>query len=519
MLRNLINQYKIQIVILFGLAYLILGTGLHGDDYPEIVKMQNFSNFQFFYPSPYIHENYILGLPAHYLLFWAYKFLGYENLIIYDLIKVLVHGISIFFIFKFLTNFFEADRALLGSILFILFPLHDATTYWYMALVYIIPAALLSYSCHQLLNNFWLKSFLYGSLGASFFYTSIPFVFGLGMIFVFHRNYKKFLFFISPGILYVCYYFYIKIYFSFAERRISDSIDLFSFLKNFILQILSSVESFFGPSFFLKIFYATGSIEFISIIIFGVILACLFKTKKTLSTVSTYPKSLILSLFCVIFFSFVIFSITGFYNHSPFNLGNRTLIYTSFIASILIISFLPSKKGSLIFLSIFFLLPVLGLSDYWKDWNANQKLIITSIDNSAVLSDLPSESLVFITDNLYYKLGGFDHVEFFSMEWNTKAIFIKYQYNGSQFVGLTSYLVMTDNSVIDKKFSEEYKLKKNLFLYETKTDELTNVSPSELSNFIINKKPAFRHWIQSFRGTWVEDLIIQLSPRLAYIFK
>ena len=88
MLRNLINQYKIQIVILFGLAYLILGTGLHGDDYLEIVKMQNFSNFQFFYPSPYIHEHYILGLPAHYLLFWAYKFLGYENLIIYDQIRL-----------------------------------------------------------------------------------------------------------------------------------------------------------------------------------------------------------------------------------------------------------------------------------------------------------------------------------------------------------------------------------------------------------------------------------------------
>ena len=82
MLGNLVNQYKIHIFIFFGLMYLILGTGLHGDDYVEILKMQNFSNFQFFYPSPHIHEHYILGLPAHYLLFWAYKFLGYENLIL-----------------------------------------------------------------------------------------------------------------------------------------------------------------------------------------------------------------------------------------------------------------------------------------------------------------------------------------------------------------------------------------------------------------------------------------------------
>ena len=519
MFSNLINQYKIQIFICFGLGYLILGTGLHGDDYVEIMKMQDFSNFQFFYPSPYIHEHYILGLPAHYLLFWAYKFIGYENLIIYDLIKVLAHGICIFFIFRFLTNYFETDRALLGSILFILFPLHDATTYWYMALVYIFPAALLSYSCHHLLNNSWLKSFLYGLLGASFFYTSPPFVFGLGMVFVFQRNYKKFLFFISPGILYVCYYFYIKIYFSFAEKRIADSIDLVSFLKNFIAQILSSVESYLGPSFFLKIFYATGSLEFISIIILGVIFTYLLKAKRTLSTVSMYSKSLILSLFCVVFFSFVIFSITGYYNHSPFNLGNRTLIYTSFIASILIISFLPSRKGSLVFLSVFFLLPVFGLSDYWKDWNSNQKLIITSIDQSTALADLPPESLVFVTDNLYHKLGAFDHIEFFSMSWNTRTIFNKYSSQGSQFIGLTSYLRITDNKIIDQKFSESYQLKENLFLYESMTDKLIQISPSELSNLMLDKKPAFRHWIQGLKGTKVEDLIIQLSPRLAYIFK
>ncbi len=103
----------------------------------------------------------------------------------------------VFFIFRFLTNYLKLIEHCWGSILFILFPLHDATTYWYMALVYIIPAALLSYSCHHLLNNSWLKSFLYGLLGASFFYTSPPFVFGLGMVFAFQRNYKKFLFFIS----------------------------------------------------------------------------------------------------------------------------------------------------------------------------------------------------------------------------------------------------------------------------------------------------------------------------------
>ena len=519
MLRNLLSQYKIHIVIFFGLNYLILGTGLHGDDYVETMKMQNFSNFQFFYPSPSIHEHYVLGLPAHYLLFWAYKFLGYEYLIVYDFIKVIVHGISIFFVFKFLTNFFETDRALLGSILFLFFPVHDSTTYWYMALVYKIPAALLCYSFHQLLKNSLFKSFLYGLLGASFFYTSPPFVFGLGMIFIFQKSFKKFLFYIFPGILYVCYYFLIKTFFSFAEKRIDDSIDLNNFIRNFFSQILSSVESFLGPSFFLKIFYAAASIELISIFILGIIFILLSKTKKRLSTVSVYPKSLILSVLCIVFFSYVMFSLTGNYNHSPFNLGNRTLIYASFLISIIIITFLPRKNRPLIFLSVFFLLPVFGLSDYWKEWNREQKIIISSINQSSTLSNLPNESLVFVTDNLYHKLGPFDHIEFFSMEWNTKTIFNKYQDRGSQFIGLATYPLIRDGEVIDTKFSEEYKLKKNLFLYETKTDKLTKISSSELSSLIINKKPAFRHWVQIFKGTKIEEFIVKLSPRLVYLFK
>ena len=59
----------------------------------------------------------------------------------------------------------------------------------------------------------------------------------------------------------------------------------------------------------------------------------------------------------------------------------------------------------------------------------------------------------------------------------------------------------------------------NLFLYESMTDKLIQISPSELSNLMLDKKPAFRHWIQGLKGTKVEDLITQLSPRLAYIFK
>jgi hypothetical protein len=506
-------------IMLCCLAYLLLGTGLHGDDYIEILKMSNFSNAEYFYPSAYLHGHYILGLPAHYLLFWGYKFLGYEYLFIYDAIKVLAHTVSIFLVYEFLKNFFPTDRALVGSFLFILFPLHDATTYWYMALVYILPAALISYSCHLLINNSWSKSFIFGILGATFFYTSPPFTFGLSLIFLLQKQFKKFFFFLTPGLLYVCYYLGIKIYFPFAEKRINDSIDSIGFIKSLLGQIASSLESFLGPSFFLKIYYSILSIEIISLGIVSLMLAILIKSKRRLSKIQQSPKILIISLCGVLFLSFVIFASTGQYNHSPFNLGNRTLIYASFLASVLIVSFAPSNRKSLAILCIFFLLPIFGLSDYWKKWNIDQQVIITSVNQSIELSSLKPQSIVFITDNLYKKLGPFDHVEFFSMPWNIKAIFNQHVANQIKFISLSSYLVITENKVIDMKFEIEYLLNKNIYLYQTDTDTLLRVTASELNSLILNRSPSFRHWIQGFKDTRIEELIITLNPRLEYIFK
>ena len=504
---------------LTSLLYLLLGTGLHGDDYIEVLKMSNFSNAEFFYPSAYLHNHYILGLPAHYLLFWGYKFLGYEYLFIYDLIKVIVHAVSILLVYKFLKNFFSSDRAFLGSCLFILLPLHDATTYWYMALIYILPAALISYSCHLLINNSWSKSFIFGILGATFFYTSPPFTFGLSLIFLLQKNFKKFFFFITPGLIYVSYYLGIKVYFPFAERRINDSIDFISFAKNLIGQVGSSIESFLGPSFFLKIYYSILSIEIISLGVVSLLIAILIKSNYRLSKVQKSPKILIISLCGVLLLSFVMFASTGQYNHSPFNLGNRTLIYAAFLASVLIATFIPNNRRSLIMLCIFFLLPVFGLSDYWKKWNIEQQAIINTINQSIAFHDLEPQAVVLIADNRYKKLGPFDHVEFFSMPWNIKAIFNQHIRNQTEFISLSSYLVISKNKIIDLKFQEEYLLDENIYLYYSNMDTLVKVTPSELQVLLQEEEPAFRHWIQGLKDTKVEELVVKLSPRLAYIFK
>jgi hypothetical protein len=509
----------ISVLIISGLAYLILGTGLHGDDYIEIVKMSNFTYAEFFYPSPYIHNHYVLGLPAHYFLFWAYKFLGYEYLFAYDLIKVLSHGMCIWFIFKFLQDYLPKDRALLGSVLFILYPLHDSTTYWYMALVYIIPASLIAYSCHLLVHNAWIRSFIVGLIGATFFYTSPPFTFGLGLIFLLQKNFKKFCFFILPGFIYVFYYLWIRSTFPFAERRINSSVDLTYYLKNLVGQIVSTIDSFFGPSFFLKIYYSIMSIEIISLGLVSALLALLIVSKKKLSEVTFTPNILIISIFGVVVISMIMFASTGQYNHSPFNLGNRTLIYTSFLAAVLIAAYLPSNRLILVILVSGMLLPIFGISDYWKSWNNQQKTIINSINSSKELLEIKAMSLVIIEDNLYHKLGPFDHIEFFSMPWNVRAILEKYEQNGVEFIGLNSYLTISEDQLIDAKYLTEHDITNNIYLYNSYSDQLRKINALELEEILSKTEASYRHWIQGFKGTKLEEIVIRINPRLSYIFK
>ena len=50
-------------------------------------------------------------------------------------------------------------------------------------------------------------------------------------------------------------------------------------------------------------------------------------------------------------------------------------------------------------------------------------------------------------------------------------------------------------------------------------DTLVKVTPLELQVLLQEAEPSFRHWIQGLKDTKVEELVVKLSPRLAYIFK
>ena len=66
--------------------------GLHGDDYAEINSMHGLGLWEFL--NPQITQS-MISLPNYYTLEWAFPVLGYEYQWLYDVIKIIVHGINV----------------------------------------------------------------------------------------------------------------------------------------------------------------------------------------------------------------------------------------------------------------------------------------------------------------------------------------------------------------------------------------------------------------------------------------
>ena len=358
------------------LFYILWNTGLHGDAYVIINQTAEIKSFNDFLN----HININIYGPINFFIFyWVYPVFGLEYLFIYDLLKVIYHLFSIFFVFKFASYYLPNDRALLASVLFIFFPTHDSTIFWYMIMPYTVAASLIMY-CHYLMRS--NKLFLaYPLLLVSTFstYVTPPFIIGLSFIFFLEKSYKKFLLFISPAIIYIIYYLTLKSLFSSTEIKIDDNLSFIKFIKTLFLQILSGFDVFLGPSFILKIF---SSIYSLSLFSFLLTLPIIFFSKFYFSSKKPIIyKPLLIGLTLVFLLSCCMFAITGMYTQMAFNLGNRVTIYGSLIIAFLLSS-VPFSKKFLVFIAIIFILPLFGLSDHWKKWNVNQKIIINNIQTN-----------------------------------------------------------------------------------------------------------------------------------------
>ena len=174
-------------LIIFLFTYFFF-TGIHGDDYALIKELQGKQSLLIF-----TAENlgkYIYNIPS-YLIWCSYALIGFENIFLYDLLKILLNSISIFFLYSFFKNYFSNLRSFFISFIIILFPTHDSSNYWLMATpLYIFFPSMIFYSFSLIKKNFYLTGSILLIL-SSFNYTSPPYVLGLSAIFLFEKKIIK----------------------------------------------------------------------------------------------------------------------------------------------------------------------------------------------------------------------------------------------------------------------------------------------------------------------------------------
>ncbi len=502
------------------LFYLTFGTGLHGDDY-SVIKYQSLSKFLTLTPSNLGLA--IFGVPT-YLTFWgAYPLFGHEHQWGYDLVKWLTHFASIFMVWRFFSAFINSKQALAAAVLFVILPLHETTTYWYMTAPYVFWPAVIMFSYYLFLIDKIKSGLLVGLLGAFSGYLSPPYVFGLGIIWFFRREYRKGFLFISPGLLYVFYYFSIKYFYPFAEKRINSDLDVTLFAKGMLMQVAGTLDSFVGPSAFIKLYYSAASITLPSLFIVTSILVIAWRYVKGRTFIADVEanliglKPLLIGAWSVLLLSLVMFALTGMYVPSPFNLGNRSLVYGSLLVAVLLAS-MPINRKNILILWLIFVLPVFGLSDHWKAWNQEQTHVLENISRHDGLRALRETDLLIVTGHIYSKLGPYSHVEFFNMPWVVSSIFKDFA-SVKHAVALTQ-TVNFDRSgeLVDSKSGERYSLNRNIYIYDSENNALTSATSQDVSRLIMNRPTEIRHWVQLAKGTIVESAIVALSPRLNYLF-
>jgi|TARA_B100001964_G_scaffold225581_1_gene273559 hypothetical protein len=503
------SNYIFPILLLSLIFYLLFNTGIHGDDYTAFDIAGRSSLLDFLSWTPTARGQNFFGIFNHYFFYWIYEVFDKENTFIFDFLKILINFFSIVLTYSFCTCFLDKNRSLFFAIFSVLSLTHDSTLYWYMTAPYIFTASCIFFSYFLVEKNYIKFGLFFLFISVFLSYSSPPYLFGISIIFLLNRSYKKFFIFILPGFCYLAYYFYFGIFLE-NEIRINNNLSLYIFVKNFVIQFLSSLESVFGPSLFFKFYYSAINISIISFIIMFIFLFFLYffipNSKKYID------HKLLFGLICIYMLSLFMFSLTGLYTQSPFNLGNRVTIYSTLLLSYFLCIFVKNKNFLIFFLFIF-LIPIFGLSDHWKQWNINQKIIINNIENNKNLKNIGKDNTLIIVNNLYSKLGIFSHIEFFSMPWVVRSIF-RNTTDTKNFMVLSEYSKIYDNKIFDSKFNETIKIENKIFKYDTNTNILTSLDIKQLKQEHLSLNKEYRHWIQFKNNSFINKFIIYLNPRL-----
>lgn len=491
------------------ILYLLINTPLVSDEFAWIILANSYDFKELLLPKDW----FLIAPVEHYLLFMWYRFFDIYNLFIVNMLKVIYIFLSFYLIAKFFTIFLDRQNAFLASFLFIFFPSHDTTVFCLEGIYSTLTIAFYLYSFYLAHNNKLILSFITAIIASFTSYASVPIALFLFSLFVLNKKLKNGVIIIIPSIIYSLYYIFMSRIMHLMPSQIPDTISIYNITKQFILQIVTFIDSIFGPSMWVKIYYSFFQLSLSSIIIGIILIIVFYKTYQKNNTI--YDRKLIISLIVLMLFSFMLFAITGMYPQLAFNLGNRTTIFGSLLLAYLIVLMpISHKVRTLNFALIIF--TILGISDHWKSWNIHQQKVIANIKNNQYLKIYQDSKAIYVSGNQYSKYGEIGHIEFFSENWVVNSVFKLALNKPIAAMSINKRHKYIDGYLVDTKYNSKTKVNDYINIYDSEKNIFFELNHDEINDYIKSLPSDKRHWIQILNIKFIKDLVTMLMPRLKY---
>ena len=505
----------------FIIFILVFSTGFFSDDFSEISNIKD-TEYVFNYLPSKIFINIPILYYTHYIFYYL---ISIENFILISLIKFIYTLLSFYMVTKFFSIYTNHHNSLLIAFFFIFWPTHDSTVYFFLAQYLMLTIALQFYAYYLLKKNFFKLSVIFNFLGSFISYGSTPISVGLCILFLLNKSYKKSIIFIVPNIIYILYYVLItKVFFVSSTSRIPESFDFLNFIKNYIIQFLTLLDTNIGISFFLKLFYSILENNFFTLFFSIIVSIIYFLFKKKSNT--KYDKffvdfKLLIAFTLIILVAIFMFAVTGSYYQIAFNLGNRVSIYSALLFSYLFICMvnkIESKKINF-FAILLGMMIIFGISNHWKKTTYDQNVIIENIGSNQKLKNYDNKNILFVVGNEYSKFGKFSHIEFFSASHVAESIFNIKNLEHIKVKTLNSSFTLNNGYLKDLKFSNrKFLVAEKIMIYDSTSDKLKIVKKDNLNYYINTLHKNKRHWIQLQNIKYLNELVLKYFPNINYLF-
>ena len=263
--RFLKNQRLLVALFCLAIIYLVLNTGIVSDDFNAMALTKGKSFVEVLVPRG---DFYFVDTPVeHFSQYIWYRFFDLSNAVAVNICKIVYIMLSFLMVAQFFKIYVRDSAAFLISFFFIFFPSHDSTVYMFMTQYLTLSFAFYLYAYYLAYRNQMLLAFVSATIASFISYGSTPIALALFVLFVLNKSVKKAMIMLIPNILYALYFISVTVIREMGHPRVLEAISVSAVIKQYLLQIVTFVDAMFGPSMWLKVYYALSQLSLVSVVV------------------------------------------------------------------------------------------------------------------------------------------------------------------------------------------------------------------------------------------------------------